>query len=82
MKTITKYRMYGTHSCSCGCGMPLGNSSVYYSDDDICIGVTDTDDVDGLNDRMFTPHCFNRLKLNELQPEQIYEMYSVPKLID
>ena len=68
-------RMYATHKCACGCGKPLGTWTVRYSDDDICIGVGDSDDDNGDYYRMFRPSCWSRLKLDDIPLDKIYSYF-------
>lgn len=72
-------RMYGDYLCSCGCGKPLGNPSVFYTEEDVAVGVRTTDDEEGWWWRLFRPSCWKRLGLDNKSLEEIYITYAQPK---
>lgn len=75
-------RMYGDYSCSCGCGKPLGNPTVYYTDDDICIAVSEEQDDEGFEWRTFRPECWKRLNLDTFSLEEIYNKYPAAPAVE
>lgn len=71
-----KVKMYATHSCSCGCGQPLG----HYAVGQWCFGVGETSDDEGYYWRMFTESCWEKVKNQPL--ETIYKNYPVSPDLD
>lgn len=68
--------MYGQYQCACGCGKLLGRSSNGVDGEDIeySYGVGETDDVEGMEWRMFTSDCWQRVA-SDMSLLEIYNTY-------
>ena len=74
-------RMYGTYLCSCGCGKPLGQNTVFNRDGSVCWCVGEVDDEAGYKLRSFRQECWDN-GISNMSDTDIYAKYPTAPLND